>query len=119
MILDLSLDDEDKSDVISVYYPDEDYIAFYTPNDFETGMIDLSWCISIHKSQGSEYENLCVVFSMSHYNMLSNELTYTAVTRAKKRLYVVGESFAFEKGIKQFGNNARKTILSLDTCEEG
>lgn len=108
IILDMKIDD-----VIAVYYPNDEYIAFYKQNDFESGMIDLSSCISIHKSQGSEFSNLVIPFSATHFNMLSNSLTYTAVTRAKKKLYVVGESFAFERGCKQISGNKRKKILSL------
>jgi len=115
VIVDVFCDDD--NDVVSVYFPDEDVVVFYTQNDFEVGMLQHSFCLTLHKSQGGEYDAVAVVYSMSHFNMLTNELTYTAVTRAKKMLYVVGESHAFEKGIKQFGNSVRKTILSLGIGE--
>lgn len=48
----------------------------------------LSYCISVHKAQGSEWEKVYVVLHKSHGRMLSRELLYTAVTRAKKKLVI-------------------------------
>ena len=48
--------------------------------------LDLSYCISVHKSQGSEWDTVYVVLHRSHGRMLSRELFYTAITRAKKKL---------------------------------
>lgn len=111
VILDIFLDDD--NDCIPVYYPNNEDIVFYTLNDFDVNMIDLAYCLSVHKSQGSEFNNVVMLFTSSHFTMLSNELTYTGITRAKERMYIVGESFAFEKGCKQVSGSDRKTILSL------
>lgn len=54
--------------------------------------LDLAYAITVHKSQGSEYEVVILVLHKSHGRLLNNKLLYTAVTRAKKKLYVITSS---------------------------
>lgn len=60
----------------------------------------LGYAITVHKSQGSEWEKVFLCLHQSHATMLQRELLYTAVTRAKKELFVICEEDSFEKGIK-------------------
>lgn len=59
----------------------------------------LGYAITVHKSQGSEWEKVFLCLHQSHATMLQRELLYTAVTRAKKELFVICEDDSFEKGI--------------------
>jgi len=58
------------------------------------------YAITVHKSQGSEYERVILVLHSTHAAMVSRELLYTAVTRAKKHLVILCEPDSFFKGIK-------------------
>lgn len=60
----------------------------------------LGYAITVHKSQGSEWDKVYLCLHNSHATMLQRELLYTAVTRAKKELFVICEEDTFEKGIK-------------------
>ncbi|MBR6690803.1 MAG: ATP-dependent RecD-like DNA helicase [Bacilli bacterium] len=75
-------------------------------NKFKHGFI-----ISIHKSQGSEFELVIIPVSSSYKRMLYKKLIYTAVTRAKKRLIIIGEPMAFMYGIRNNNEIIRKTGL--------
>lgn len=59
----------------------------------------LSYALTVHKSQGSEFRKVFLTLHESHNTMLSRELLYTAVTRAKEELYVICAPEAFTKGI--------------------
>lgn len=56
--------------------------------------------ISVHKSQGSEYEKVFLILHNTHAKMISRELLYTAVTRAKKSLHIICEPYSFERGVQ-------------------
>lgn len=58
------------------------------------------YAITVHKSQGSEYEKVFFVMHHSHAVMNSRELLYTAVTRARTSLHIICEPFTFERGVK-------------------
>ena len=60
----------------------------------------LGYCLTVHKSQGSEWRKVFFVYHQSHAAMLQRELLYTAVTRAKEELYVICEPETFTKGIQ-------------------
>jgi len=49
------------------------------------------FCMTVHKSQGSEFENILVVLPQSDHRLLSREILYTAFTRAKSRVFVAGD----------------------------
>lgn len=59
----------------------------------------LGYVITVHKAQGSEWNKVFLVFHQSHATMVSRELLYTAVTRAREELYVICESETFTNGI--------------------
>ena len=58
------------------------------------------YAITVHKSQGSEWDRVFVCLHHRHAAQLSRELLYTAVTRAKKELFIICEPNSFEKGVK-------------------
>ena len=66
----------------------------------EFNEITLSYAISIHKSQGSEYDYVIVPISKSQGIMLQRNLIYTAITRAKKMLIFVGDPKALEMAVR-------------------
>lgn len=71
-------------------YPEETFNFYSTKSDEEEPMIDLAYAITIHKSQGSDFETVLVVLPKS-CRILSRELIYTALTRAKKNLILLVE----------------------------
>lgn len=75
--------------------------------------IELAYAISIHKSQGSEYQFTIIPISSEHDYMLSRNLIYTAVTRGKKKVTLVGEFEAFKKGVNDYIKDFRYTNLSF------
>ncbi len=77
----------------------------------------LGYVISIHKAQGSEYKVVIIIMLNEYGRMLYRKLLYTAVTRAKSYLYLVGEEMAMEKAIKNNLLNERNTTL-LDMINE-
>lgn len=66
----------------------------------EVNALLLGYCLTVHKSQGSEWEKVFLLLHNSHATMLQRELLYTAVTRAKKELFVICEQDTFIKGIQ-------------------
>jgi exodeoxyribonuclease V alpha subunit len=57
--------------------------------------LSLAYALSIHKSQGSEFDNVIIIFHQSHYMMLKKNLLYTAITRGKKNVVIFGTFKAF------------------------
>lgn len=84
-------------------------IIEYKPKDFED--IRLGYAISIHKAQGSEFDIVILPMDMAYNRMLYRKLIYTAVTRVKKVLMLVGEKEAFKKAILNDKEQHRKTSL--------
>ncbi len=72
--------------------------------------LNLAYAISIHKSQGSEFGLVVVPFSFKYWIMLKRKLIYTAITRAKKYLIMLGNIESLRKGIIQI-EEKRKTKL--------
>ncbi|MCX5923988.1 MAG: ATP-dependent RecD-like DNA helicase [Candidatus Dependentiae bacterium] len=78
----------------------------------ELNELVLSYAITIHKSQGSEYEAVIIPIFMQHFMLLQRNLLYTAVTRAKKLCIFVGQPKAIAMGIKNAKQEDRITFLS-------
>ncbi len=65
----------------------------------ELNALLLSFALTVHKSQGSEFRKVFLMLHQSHNTMLSRELLYTAVTRAREELYIICEPDSMTKGI--------------------
>lgn len=98
---------ESKKNEIVVNY-DGNYVT-YLPKD--AAKIKLAYIISIHKSQGSEFPIVIIPLSLEYNKMLYRKLIYTGITRAKKKLIILGESEAFKYSINNTNEYIRKTAL--------
>jgi exodeoxyribonuclease V alpha subunit len=74
--------------------------------------LTLAYAVSVHKSQGSEYPVVVIPLLTQHYMMLQRNLFYTAVTRAKKMVVIVGSRKAIAMAVKNDKITARWTALS-------
>lgn len=83
-------------------------------HEFERGEfsnLGLAYAISIHKSQGSEYPIVVVPLMKAHFMMLQRNLLYTAITRGKKKVYIVGEPAAYGMAVRNHEAKVRSTHL--------
>lgn len=82
-----------------------------TYNLKEFSEVTLGYAISIHKAQGSEFDLIIIPLDLAFSRMLYRKLIYTAVTRAKKALMLVGEQGAFIKSVDNDYEASRQTTL--------
>lgn len=94
--------------VINVAYPERTELVSYSKAELDE--LELAYAISVHKSQGSEYKCVILAMVMGHYIMLQRNLLYTAVTRAKERVDIIGKLRAVQMAI---ANNKTKMRYSL------
>jgi exodeoxyribonuclease V alpha subunit len=78
----------------------------------EISQLSLAYATSIHKSQGSEYPAVVIPFLTQHYVMLSRNLLYTAVTRAKKLCVLVADKRALSMALAETRRELRQTRLA-------
>jgi exodeoxyribonuclease V alpha subunit len=78
----------------------------------------LAYAISVHKSQGSEYPAVVIPILTQHYLLLQRNLLYTAITRGKKLVYVVGTRKALSIAIRNDKPHRRYTLLAERLEEE-
>nr|CDQ35404.1 Exodeoxyribonuclease V alpha chain [Virgibacillus halodenitrificans] len=76
-----------------------------------------AYCISIHKSQGSEFPIVIMPVVSAYRRMLRKNLLYTAITRSKQSLIICGEQDAFLKGVQTMDTNKRYTTLKEQLLE--
>jgi exodeoxyribonuclease V alpha subunit len=88
----------------------EDRIVIYEWSELDE--LVLAYAISIHKSQGSEYPAVVVPLLSQHYIMLQRNLLYTAITRAKQLVVLVGSRRAIAIAIRNNRVQTRYTFLS-------
>ena len=74
--------------------------------------LTLAYATTIHKSQGSEYPAVIVLLHRQHYMMLQRNLLYTAITRGKKLVLVIGSPWAGKQAIETNVVRARRTSLA-------
>ena len=77
----------------------------------EMGDMALAYAISIHKSQGSEYPVVIVPLLKAHFMMLQRNLLYTAITRGRKKVFIVGEPAAYAMAVRNGESKLRVTHL--------
>ena len=97
---------ESKQDEIVIDFDGNEVI--YPRNEWYK--IRLAYAMSIHKSQGSEFPVVILPITSASKRMLERNLIYTAITRAKSKLILLGELQAFDYAVKHIGT-ARKTYL--------
>lgn len=86
-----------------------DQEVYYTKKEMDE--ITLSYSITIHKSQGSEYPAVIIPISHKFSSMLDRSLLYTAVTRGKNLVIVIGSKPLFEKALTNVNSRKRHTCL--------
>ncbi len=78
----------------------------------ELDMLNLGYASTIHKSQGSEYQSVIINLQCAHSIMLTRPLIYTAITRGKERVIIVGEQKALCIAINRTNTEKRGTCLA-------
>ena len=79
----------------------------------ELDSITLAWAITVHKSQGSEYRAVVLFVCQQHHIMLFRSLLYTAVSRARNVLVVVGDQAAMARGVWNKDERSRTSALRI------
>ncbi len=78
----------------------------------ELPMLDLAYAMTVHKSQGSEYPAVVLALDRSHGIMLRRNLFYTAVTRARRFMCIIGDPVGWERAARTVGDDRRFTALA-------
>lgn len=84
-------------------------VVKYLPKDYK--MIKHGYAISVHKAQGSEFDIVIMPVVDSYKMMLYKKIIYTAITRAKKSLILIGKPSSFQKAVLNKVTKERKTLL--------
>ena len=94
--------------IVEVTY-DGRVVTYEVP--LELSQLTLAYAISIHKSQGSEFAAVVIPIFTQHFMMLSKNVLYTAITRAKKICFLVGQTKAIAIAVKNDKPSERVTLL--------
>ena len=86
-----------------------DKILTLSRDDFSN--MQLAYSITVHKSQGSEIEDVHIMLPDSCKNMLTRRIVYTAITRAKSHVYIYSVGNAFEYAVKNKAEHQRQSNL--------
>ena len=98
------------NELLWVYYPGDRIVVEYSFT--EAGhLLQLSYALTIHKTQGSEFATVVIPMSFSHFIMLNSKLLYTAITRAKEMCIITGESYAFKRACRRKEAIIRDTVI--------
>ena len=73
--------------------------------------IELAYAITVHSSQGSEYDTTIFAMDFAAYNLLTKELVYTGITRAKKKCELIAQTGALRKAVATQGVSKKQTHL--------
>ncbi len=96
-----------KKEVVTIDF--DGNLVMYNKKDLKN--IKHAYAISIHKSQGSEFDHVIMPICYQFAPMLYNKILYTGVSRAKKSLIIIGDAAAFYKGVFNDYSTYRKTTL--------
>lgn len=102
----IAVDEKEKEMVI-------DFEGIHVKMKFETVLKTIihAWCMTIHKSQGSQYDVVITILDKSMKFQLNANLIYTAWSRAKKYLLTLGQADAINHGLKKFANMERRSFM--------
>jgi exodeoxyribonuclease V alpha subunit len=106
--------------IVTSIEPDEQRLVVRTdedeeiPYDFaELDELQHAYAVTVHRSQGSEYPAVVIPVTTSAWTMLQRNLLYTAITRAKKLVVLVGSERALAQAVRTAGSGRRHTALDL------
>jgi exodeoxyribonuclease V alpha subunit len=97
---------------IIVKFEENKKLIEYLIDSDELDELDLAYAISVHKSQGSDYSVVILIMSMEHCYMLKKRLFYTAVTRPKNKIYIIGSYDAIKFSLKNTDDFIKYTKLN-------
>lgn len=97
---------------VTVAFPERPEGDYVTYTQGETEELQLAYAMSVHKSQGSEYPCVILLMVPSHYILLQRNLLYTAVTRAKKQVLIVGSKAAIRTAVENDRTRRRYSLLA-------
>ncbi len=98
---------EPEEQELTIRFDDRD-----VPYDFgELDEVSLAYAITIHKSQGSEFPAVVIPLAMQHYMLLQRNLVYTAITRGRKMVVLVGQKRAFASAVRNDNIGQRFSAL--------
>ncbi len=109
--------------IVAVSLKEKKLIVKFDENEIEYALeeldqLTLAYASTIHKSQGSEFKAVVLLLSTSHFIMLQRNLFYTAVTRAKERLFLIGQEAAVKKAVEHHPMILRNTRLAEKLSNE-
>jgi exodeoxyribonuclease V alpha subunit len=107
----------DLGTIVSIDLEEQEVVVQFAERQVNYDYADLSelalaWAITVHKSQGSEYPVVILPIFMQHYVLLSRNLLYTGLTRAKQLAILVGPAKAIGLSIKRIVDRQRYTALA-------
>ena len=101
--------DEEEGNILRVLFSDERAVDYTVE---ELSQLELAYATTIHKSQGSEYHTVIIPILKNQYIMLRRNLIYTAVSRAKRQVVLVGQKQALYIAIDKNDIDQRNTLLA-------
>jgi exodeoxyribonuclease V alpha subunit len=107
--------DEDGTELARLAFPDGRHVEY---NSDELEMVEHAYATTIHKSQGSEYPMVILPWLPMFYRMLRRNILYTAVTRAKVRVAIIGSKKAIHTAIHNTECDRRNTRLGERIIKE-
>lgn len=113
IIIDISVTDDTSN--LMIDFGLKEIIAYSTTS---LDNLELAYATTIHKSQGSEYDTVIIPVTTAHYVMLQRNLIYTGITRAKKKVILVGQKKALGIAVKNNAVVKRNTALAKRIVNE-
>ncbi len=107
--------DEDDMELTRLEFSDGRHVEY---NSDELDMVEHSYATTVHKSQGSEYPVVILPWLPMFYKMLRRNILYTAVTRAKEQVVIVGSKKAIYMAIHNTDSDKRNTRLGERVIRE-
>ena len=98
---------------VFVYFPYEEQLVKYDIALLKKDYLGLAYALTAHKCQGNEFKDVIMIVSNEDSFMLNSNYLYSAMTRAKENLHIVGELEAILNGLKNKNVKNRQTILRL------
>ena len=108
-LVEIETSEENENGKLTFYVQFDDAFVSYTMDTISN--ITLAYCVSVHKSQGSEYPIVIMPIVSSHYHMLQRKLIYTGITRARQSLILLGSKNVFTRAIETEDKHQRNSSL--------